>query len=127
MTTPCPSAIRLVARTPSTKPPRPPFGLRVWSTEAETVGVLLDEPNPDHDEIRAVAEQVPLASTLPAGTSVIVLGAARSENRLWRLLGRTVPVPRAARCTALLVRGYVDIGAGLDERGGSDLAWGSVP
>jgi hypothetical protein len=127
MTPPHPSAIRLLTRAPGGNAPKPPFGLAAWSPTAEAVAVLLDAPDGDPHGIAKVAEQVPLASTLPSGTSVVVLGRARSRRRLWRLLGRTVPISRAARCSALLVRGYVDIGAGVDEATGSDLAWGSAP
>ncbi len=122
-----PSAIRLITRTPAGKSPKPPFGLGTWSATAADVAVLLDALPGGHRATASIVEQVPQASSLPSGTWVVVLGAAPSHRRLWRLLGRTVPVARAARCTALLVRGYVEIGAGVDETSGADLTWGSAP
>jgi hypothetical protein len=122
-----PSALRLVTRAPGGKPPKPPFGIGAWSATAVDVAVLLHAPHGGDRAIASVAEQVPRASTLPSGASVFVLGGAASDRRLWRLLGRRFPVTRASRCTALLVRGYVDIGAGVDEVSGDDLAWGSAP
>ncbi len=122
-----PSALRLVARTPGHKPPRPPFGLRAWSQAAADFAVALEAPADDLRAISDVAEQVPGASTLASGTAVFVLGAAANRNRLWRLLGRGVRVTRATRCTALLVKGYVEIGAGIDKASGHDLAWGFAP
>ena len=123
-----PSAIRLVARTAGGKPPKPLFGIGAWIPTAADVAVFLDTPRgDDHRVMSGVAEQLPQASTLPSGTAVYVLGGAASDKRLWRLLGRTVAVARAARCTALLIKGYVDIGAGVDDVTGVDLAWGSAP
>jgi hypothetical protein len=70
-----------------------------------------------------VAEQIPHADTRPAG-SVVVLGpiATRKRGALGRLIGDAhVKVPKAARCTALLARGYVGIAAEGDD------VWGVVP
>lgn len=122
-----PTEIRLSARGARGKPPKPPFGIAGWNAEAVDVAVLLDAPPENHRAIASVAEQLPLASSLPSGTAVFVLGAAPSAHAIWRLLGRTAPVARAVRCTALLVKGYVEIGAGVDEASGSDLVWGSAP
>jgi hypothetical protein len=94
---------------------------------AETAGasltVRLDVSDADPEEAAAVAGQIPPASTLSPRTRVTVPGTAtRQGGVLRRLLGqRSVPVSRAVRCTALLVRGYVDIGA--DDEG----AWGYAP
>jgi hypothetical protein len=91
---------------------------------AETpVTVQLDATGVDLEDPSAVARQLPAPSTLAAGTRVAVLATARREDGvLRRLLGaRAVAVSRAARCTALLVRGYVDLGA-------DDAAsWGHAP
>jgi hypothetical protein len=41
------------------------------------------------------------------------------------ILGRARTVPRAVRCSALVARGYVRVGAAEDDRR-VDLAWGYV-
>jgi hypothetical protein len=87
--------------------------------EGATV-VRLDATGLDPEDFAALAAQLPLASTLPPRTAVAVPAAALRRRRFLRgLLGdRKVVVPRATRCTALLVRGYVDVTA--DDR----AAWG---
>ncbi len=89
----------------------------------EVVTVQLDATAADVGVPAAVAGQIPLASTLAPGTRVVVRASAtRRGGVLGRLLGpRREPVPRSTACTALLVRGYVDIGA--DDAG----AWGVAP
>ncbi len=83
-------------------------------------------PAPILAEARAIAPQLPAASSLPPGALVFVLGGAmRTRRGLRRLLGRgTVPVARAPRCAALVARGYTDVGALLDARSGADLVYG---
>jgi hypothetical protein len=65
------------------------------------------------DDPAVLAEQIPLATTLATGTRVALPPIAwRRRGALGRILGPgKVAVGRAARCTALIVRGYVDIGA----------------
>ena len=89
----------------------------------ETVTVRLDASDTEVQDASAVAEQIPLAGTLAGRTRVTVLPTAtRRVGVLRRWLGqRSVPVPRSVRCTALLMRGYVDIGADVDG------AWGYAP
>jgi hypothetical protein len=89
----------------------------------EPVTVRLDATEADVEEPGSVAGQIPHASTLPPGTRIVVLATAtRRRGMLRRLLGpRRVPVPRSTRCTALLARGYVAIGAD------DDGAWGYAP
>jgi hypothetical protein len=129
VTPPRPDALRLVARAGAkgrSKPPRPPFGLAAWSPTADAIAVLLDAGAADDPRtIAGVAAQLPHASTLPSGTAVFVLGKATAARAFWRLLARDLPVPRASRCTALLAKGYVDIGA--DDVNADDLAWGLAP
>lgn len=123
-----PTAIRLVRiGRDGGKAPKPPFGLRGWAPEADAVALLLDASGLSPCTLAAVARQVPLAGTLASGTPLFVLGVAAADGALWRLFGRGVQVSRAARCSALVARGYVEVGAGLDEATGSDLAWGQAP
>jgi hypothetical protein len=126
VTPPHAAALRLVARNLDGKPRRPPLGIAAWTPTADAIAVLLDAGGGgDPGAIAGVAAQLPLAAELPAGTPVFVLGRARARRSFWRLFARDVAISRAARCTALLVRGYVGIGAGSIE--GDDLAWGQAP
>jgi hypothetical protein len=77
----------------------------------------------------ALTGQLPAADTLPAGAWVAVRAARAPGSRglLARLLGsRPAEAHLALRCTALLARGYEQVGAGLDDRG-QVVAWGRVP
>jgi hypothetical protein len=87
------------------------------------VVIRLDATDTDIEVPAAVATRIPNASTLPPQTRVTVSRTAtRRASVLRRLLGqKSVPVPRASLCTALLLRGYVDIGAD------DDVAWGLAP
>lgn len=87
--------------------------------EGATV-VRLDATGVDAEDFAALAAQLPLASTLPGRTVVAVPAVAMRRRRFLRgMLGdRRVPVSRATRCTALLLRGYVDVAAD------ADAAWG---
>jgi hypothetical protein len=124
MTPPRPTALRLVTRAPDARLPAPPLGLRSWSPDADAVAVLLDGADFEIDDPAAVAAQIPRATDLPIATLVFVLGAATRGRGVIRWLDRTLRVPRAARCTALVARGYVSVAAGTDEASGADLAWG---
>jgi hypothetical protein len=77
-----------------------------------------------------VFDALPDPSELPPGTLVIVPGAAAGTSSLARsvlaVFGRARLVPRVVRCTALVARGYVDVGAADDETR-ADLAWGYAP
>lgn len=126
---PLPATLRLSTTEPGSKPPTPPFGLRAWSTEGERIAVLLDAGRGDRLDLGQVVDQVPSASGLPARTPMVVLaGAVRHAGTLRRLFGGgTVQVARATRCSALIARGYVDVGGGVDEPTGADSAWGWSP
>ncbi|HEX8794494.1 MAG TPA: hypothetical protein VF765_26295 [Polyangiaceae bacterium] len=83
------------------------------STPEGATVVRLDATGVDAEDFAALASQLPLASTLPPRTVVAVPAVAVRRRRFLRgVLGdRKVPVSRAARCTALLLRGYVDVHA----------------
>jgi hypothetical protein len=90
------------------------------------MAVLLDAGgNADPSTVEGVVAQIPAASGLPPGTPVLVLGRAISLRAFWRWFARDIAVPRLGRCTALLLQGYVEIGAG--DVDGDDLAWGYAP
>jgi hypothetical protein len=126
VTPPRPEALRLVTRATSRVRPSAPFGLRGWSLEASALAVFLEVAS---DEPRGsdLVEQIPPPADLPPGTCVLVLGSAardRDDGWLARLRPRTVTIARAPRCQALLMRGYVRLGAGVDPATRADLAWG---
>jgi hypothetical protein len=126
VTPPQVSSLRLIGPTPKGPLPRPPLGLANWSATADAIAVLLDAADGgDLRTIEGVAAQLPHASTLPSGTPLFVLGTAAAVRSFWHPFARGAPIPRASRCTALLARGYVDIGA--QEVDGDDLSWGHAP
>lgn len=99
------------------KPPRAPFGL-AWRDDGEALGVQLASEES--------FDAVPDAASLAPRTLVVVLPeAARSRGLLAAFGKRTVS--RSARCGALLLRGYVDIGAEVDEATRLDLVFGRAP
>lgn len=118
-------AIRLSTRAEGLAPPSPPFGLNVWSPEAAALGLWLDATGSDLSEVRDIADQIAAASTLQPGVAIVVLGVAVRAPSGWRrVLGaQSVRVSRALRCSALLVRGYIGIGAADDKRAGGDVVW----
>jgi hypothetical protein len=99
--------------------------LKAWSDAATDVAVLLETVADDCGSLAEIVAQLPEVSSLPERATVVVLGEAKRGARSWpRWLGsRAVAVPRSLRCTALLVRGYVDIGAAVWD-GKDDLVWG---
>lgn len=71
-------------------------------------------------------EDLPEASTLASGTRVVVLPeAARGKGLLAAFTKKTHA--RSARCSALLLRGYVGIGAEIDPKTKQDLVFGVAP
>jgi len=98
------------------------------------VVVTVTVPNVAQDgglgSIRAILAQLPEAHTLAPGTMVAM--ADRVEPRkatvFSRLTGRggEASLHRAARCTALLARGYLRVGGGT-AADKVDWAWGFAP
>jgi hypothetical protein len=80
--------------------------------------------------VATVAAQLPDPHELAAGSLVVVHETGRRVRGLRRLLAFWKRKPRAhaaVRCTALLARGYLEIGAALDARSGERLVWGFAP
>jgi hypothetical protein len=124
---PRPTALRLYTRA-RVRPPAPPFGLSAWSPDAIAVAVFLDGGGIDLGDPAQIASQLPraddLAELAPEAT-LFVLGSAARGGGMLRWFGvRTIRVGRTARCTALVAKGYVGVGAGVDDVSGADLAWG---
>jgi hypothetical protein len=75
-----------------------------------------------------VAEQLPSPESLDPGQLVVVLPhGAPSEQWLGRLLAKRAWASPAVRATALLARGYVQIGAFTDLKRREDVVWGYAP
>lgn len=135
MKTARPDSIRLWTRTrAAVNLPPPPFGIPSWSEgETAAVAVWLEvATNAEDGDLASMAAQIPRAETLVANTTVVVLPTAIRPDRGWlRVFGqrtlRVRNVPRALRCTALLVRGYVDIAAEAAGHRGEPLVWGRAP
>jgi hypothetical protein len=78
--------------------------------------------------IATVIAQLPDPASLPKGSLVVVHGSGRTRpNAVVRwLLPKRREVHAAVRCTALLARGYRNVGAAVDPKAGEKLAWGFV-
>ena len=123
---PRPPALRLVTRARGSHGGPLPFGLRGWSDDADAIAVWLDIPAGGPLDAAAVAAQIPAAHGLAPATPVFVLGSLFRPPSGWlsRLFARTIVIPRVIRSDAILMRGYVGLGAGVDESSGADLVWG---
>ena len=90
------------------------------STPAGATVVRLDATGVDPEDFAALAAQLPLASTLPPRTVVAVPAVAQhaAQEATATQGDRKVTVSRATRCTALLLRGYVNVAAD------AGAAWG---
>jgi hypothetical protein len=103
---------------------------RVPSAAARAAAVTVTITEEAVSSVEAIAAQLPDPATLPGGTLVIVPAEVSGSRSLARsvlaVFGRTKTVTRARRCSALLARGYVDIGAG-DDANRADLAWAKTP
>lgn len=75
---------------------------------------------------------LPDPDALEPGTLVLVTTEPRTTERslvrsVLGALGRKEKVARATRCTALVARGYMRVGAGTDPDTDADLCWGYAP
>lgn len=89
-------------------------------------------PANDRSNAKVVTlDALPEPSALDPGTLVIVNDETQGGRSLVKsvlgALGRKQTVSRAARCTALVARGYIRVGAGTDPDTDADLAWGYAP
>lgn len=82
-------------------------------------------------DVASVARALPAPEELEAGALLVVLGSVVDPpsiaSRFLAALGRGRTVPRALRSSALVARGYVRVGAGIDAATRSDLVWGYAP
>jgi hypothetical protein len=75
----------------------------------------------DGDDLDRIAPQIPRAETMPEGTRLVVF-AGKSRGWLGKLLPPRGAPPAGVIGSALLARGYVNIGASED--GGRPATWG---
>lgn len=94
-----------------TRPRSAPFGA-TWSDTAQAIAIQVDGED--------AMDAIPEATTLPAGTIVIILPDASRGRGILAAFGRK-PIARSARCAALLLRGYVEIAAEVDPASRLDL------
>jgi hypothetical protein len=104
---------------------------RVPSAALRAAGKTIAISEDAAGSVEAIAAQLPDPASLPAGTLVVLPAEIASGSRslarsVLAVFGRTKTITRARRCSALLARGYVDIGAGDDENR-ADLAWAHAP
>ncbi len=119
-----PRALRLVCAQPSVHPPTPPFGLAAFTDDPDAAMAVLLDVDPEAGEraqVDVAALQIPHADDVPAGRFVVVLaGRAQVGGFFSRLFaGSRANVPIAVRATALLARGYTNLGADAE----SGLVW----
>jgi hypothetical protein len=75
----------------------------------------------DGEDLRSVASQLPRAESLAPGTRLVVF-AGKSRGWLGKVLPPRGAPPLSTIGSALLARGYVNLGAG--EENGRAAAWG---
>jgi hypothetical protein len=88
------------------------------------VSLVLDRswPVDGFGPVSKVIAQLPEPTSLPAGTRIVVYARGkRGPGIVSRLFGPRRKAHVAVRCSALLARGYREIGAA------NDVAWGVAP
>ena len=120
---------------PQPKASRPAVGIRAKSASTplspaafETARVI-EISESDAGSLATVIAALPDPAALDPGTLVVIparMAGAKSLGRsLLAVFGRAKTVARTRRCTALVARGYIDVGAAEGDDG--DLAWGRAP
>lgn len=116
----------------TSRPPagRPRIAARLPSAEARALAKTVPLGESEAASVATIMATLPDPTTLAPGTLVLVPGEAASPRSLARsvlaVFGRSKAITRARRCTALVARGYVDVGAAEDDAR-VDLAWGYAP
>ena len=120
---------------PQAKASRPAIGVRARTAATPLNPEVLKTARivvisaADAGSLATVIAALPDPAELDAGTLVVVPGELAGGKSLGQSLlavfGRAKTVARTRRCTALVARGYIDVGAADSSDG--DLAWGRVP
>jgi hypothetical protein len=97
-----------------------PFGL-AFDGEGAAWCVLF---SPGATTVPRLLDELPVP---PTGTLVLLLPELARRPGLLGRLARPEAVPLAIRCTALLARGFTNVGGGVEPTSGLELAWGIAP
>ena len=117
---------------PAARVSRPAVGLRSRTAamlpqeRASAQVVALTEA--DAASVATVMAALPDPATLASGALVVVPAALAGKSlarSVLSMLGRPKRVATSRRCSALVARGYVQVGAAED--GEDDLVWGYAP
>jgi hypothetical protein len=99
--------------------------LRAPAATEDCVRVALNEA--EATSVASIALSLPDPDALGPRTLVLVAGTIAAPPSIARsvlaILGRTRKIPSANRCSALVARGFVDVGASAD----GDVVWGYSP
>lgn len=102
-------------------PPLPPVGL--WIEPS----LPPDWPRDGMGPLATITSQIPAADAVPRGTWVAIRPSrVPPRGLLARLFQKPGGAHLALRCTALLARGYTQVGGGTDGQG-QEVAWGRAP
>jgi hypothetical protein len=120
---------------PTPKASRPAVGIRARTAATPINPAVLGAARiveireADAGSLPGVMAALPDPDELDPGTLVVIPAELAGGKTLGRSLlavfGRAKTVARTRRCTALVARGYVDVGAADGPDG--DFAWGRVP
>lgn len=100
--------------------PRAPFGIGDVADDGEAWLVALTNA----ESVAAAAAELPNPSSLAPGTLLVILPEAPTRGGLFSLFSSGRAASRSVRTGALLVKGYVDLGACIDPHTRQDLVWG---
>jgi hypothetical protein len=107
--------------------PHVPLPSSKLRSEAKVIALA---PNEIAD-IASAARALPDPAELAEGTLVLVGATVREPKSIAKsvlaALGRAKTIPRWVRCSALVARGYVRVGASIDPDTKEDLVWGYAP
>ena len=120
---------------PTPKASRPAVGVRARTAATPLNPAVLaaarvvEIREADAGSLAPLIAALPDPAELDPGTLVVIPAELAGGKTLGRSLlavfGRAKAVARTRRCTALVARGYVDVGAADGPEG--DFAWGRVP
>ena len=126
----CPNGFRFIGRAASHARFALPTLLGATYQQDGTTYVVALGSDQGHD-VASLTAALPDPKSIDPGALVVVLDhVIKAPSFARRMLGAFVrerSIPRALRCSALLCRGYVRIGAGIDPSARADLAWGYTP
>ena len=126
---PAPRASRPAARSEGSIRAR--IAARAPSAEQRASATTIALRDDDAASVAAIMAKLPDPASLSPGALVVVPAEIASTGRslarsVLAVFGRTKTATRARRCSALVARGYVDVGAAEDDTR-ADLAWGYAP